>query len=74
MKQEGSSGRKHVMNTAKAEVESLLKNLPENCSMEDIEYHLYVLKKIKRGLEVADQQGTLSQEEAERRLHKWITK
>lgn len=62
------------MNTAKAEVESLLKTLPENCSLEDIEYHLYVLKKVKRGLEIAEQEGTLSQEEAERRLNKWITK
>jgi len=62
------------MNTAKAEVESLLKTLPDNCTLEDIEYHLYVMKKVKRGLEAADTKGTLSQEEAEERLNKWITK
>ena len=62
------------MNTAKTEVESLLKTLPDDCTLEDIEYHLYVMKKVKRGLEVADTQGTLSQEEAEEGLNKWITK
>ena len=31
------------MNTAKAEVESLLQRLPDDCTMEDIQYHLYVI-------------------------------
>ena len=47
--------------------------LPENCSLEDIQYHLYVLDKVKRGLEDARQQGTLSQEDVEKRLGKWLS-
>lgn len=62
------------MNTAKSEVESLLQRLPDDCTLEDIQYHLYVVEKVRRGLEVADSQGTLSQEEVERRLSKWTTK
>jgi len=62
------------MNTAKAEVESLLNKLPDDCSLEDIQYHLYVLEKIRRGLEAADTQGALSQEDAERHLDKWLIK
>lgn len=42
------------MNTAKMEVEQLLKKLPDNCSIEDIQYHLYVLEKIRKGLASAD--------------------
>lgn len=61
------------MSTAKAEVEALLKKLPDDCTLEDIQYHLYVLGKIQRGLEVADAQGTLTQEEVEQRLSKWTT-
>ena len=61
------------MNTAKAEVESLLHKLPDDCSLEDIQYHLYVIEKVRRGLERADREGTLSQEEAEGRLRKWTT-
>lgn len=60
------------MSDAKQQVESLLRKLPENCSLEDIQYHLYVLDKVRRGLDDAHQQGALSQEEAEKRLGKWL--
>ena len=61
------------MSTAKQQVESLLSKLPENCSFEDIQYHLYVLEKVRHGLEDARKQGILSQEDVERRLSKWLT-
>lgn len=61
------------MNTAKDELRDLLNKLPEDCSFEDIQYHLYVIEKIRHGLKVAEDQGTLSQEEAEARLKKWLT-
>jgi hypothetical protein len=61
------------MSRAKQQVESLLQKLPENCSLEDIQYHLYVLDKVRRGLDDAHQQGTLSQEDAEKRLSQWLT-
>lgn len=61
------------MGTAKAEVESLLKKLPDDCSIEDIQYHLYVLEKVQKGLNRADVEGTLDQLEAEAKLKKWIT-
>jgi hypothetical protein len=56
------------MTTAKEEVETLLKKLPDDCSLEDIQYHIYVIGKIRRGLEVAASQGVLGQDEVERRL------
>jgi hypothetical protein len=63
-----------TMSTAKDEVESLLRKLPDDCSLEDIQYHLYVIEKIHRGIERAEKEGTISQEEAEKRLSKWIIK
>ncbi|HVG33498.1 MAG TPA: hypothetical protein VM911_10470 [Pyrinomonadaceae bacterium] len=62
------------MSTAKEEVEALLDKLPDDCSLEDIQYHLYVLEKVRHGLEAADNQGTLTQEEVEGQLSKWLTK
>ena len=62
------------MGTAKEEVESLLNKLPDNCSIEDVQYHLYVLEKVRHGLEVAEREGTITQEEAEERLGKWLIK
>ena len=61
------------MSTAKEEVHALLNRLPDDCSLEDIQYHLYVIEKVRNGLDVAETQGTVSQEEVERRLGKWLT-
>jgi hypothetical protein len=60
------------MSTAKQDVERLLEKLPDDCSLEDVQYHLYVLEKVRRGLEDARVNGTLSQEELEARLSKWF--
>ena len=61
------------MSTAKQDVELLLNKLPDDCSLEDIQYHLYVLEKVRNGLEAADTQSTVSQKEVEERLSRWIT-
>jgi len=65
--------RLQTMSTAKEEVHALLSKLPDDCSLEDIQYHLYVIEKVRNGLEVADSQGVISQEEVEQRFGKWLT-
>ena len=60
------------MSTAREEVQALLNKLPDDCSLEDIQYHLYVIEKVYNGLDTADSQGTISQEEVEQRLGKWL--
>jgi len=62
------------MSAAKQEVQKLLNRLPDSCSIEDIQYHLYVLEKVRRGMERIDTEGGISQTEAEAQLSKWITK
>lgn len=62
------------MSTTKDKVQSLLQQLPDDCSIEDIQYHLYVIEKVIRGLEVAKTEGTITQVEAEERLSKWLIK
>ncbi len=61
------------MSTVKDEVRSLLKRLPDDCTLEDVQYHLYVIEKIRRGIHRADKEGVISQEEVERRLNKWTS-
>jgi hypothetical protein len=46
-----------MMSTDKEDVEALLTKLPDYCSLEDIQYHLYVIDKVRHGLEVADLKG-----------------
>ena len=61
------------MSSAKEDVASLLSRLPDNVSVEDIQYHLYVLDKVRHGLEDARVNGPLSQEEVESHFSKWLT-
>ena len=61
------------MNAAKQDVEKLLRKLPDDGTVQDPHYHLHVLDKVRRGLEDARVNGTLSQDEVESRLSKWLT-
>ncbi len=58
----------------KKEAIELIKQLPENCSFEDIQYHLYVREKVERGLRDLKSGRILSQREVERRMNKWLGK
>lgn len=60
------------MITAKAEVEDLLRALPDDATLEDIQYHLYVFEKVKRGKHRAGTEGTLSQEDVTERMRQWL--
>lgn len=62
------------MKTAKDEVRALLENLPDDASLEDIQYHLYVRQKVLKGLEASEQGRTLTHQEAVRRMSRWLDK
>jgi predicted transcriptional regulator len=62
------------MQTAKQEVRKLLESLPDDCALEDIQYHLYVLQKIESGLKDTDEGRVYTQEEVERIMAKWLEK
>ena len=60
------------MSAAKQEVMNLLQTLPDDCSLEDIQYHLYIIAKLKKSEARIKAEGTLSHQEVERRLSKWL--
>jgi predicted transcriptional regulator len=60
------------MQTAKQEVMELLKELPDDTTLEEIQYCLYVRQKVKRGLRDVEEGKTYSQEEIEKRMDKWL--
>ncbi len=62
------------MQTAKEEVIDLLNQLPDDSTLEEIQYHLYVLQKIQRGLQDVDQGKVQTQERVEKRMEKWLVK
>jgi len=61
------------MNKAKEEVKAILEKLPDDCSLEDVQYHIYVIEKINKGIERADDEGTTAQDEVERKFSKWTS-
>ena len=60
------------MNTAKEEVRRMLDQIPDDASLEDIQYHIYVREKIEHGLKDIEEGRVLSQEEVEPRMSKWL--
>ncbi len=58
--------------TSKQEVLELVQGLPEEASLEDIQYHLYVLQKVRKGLEDVEEGRVVSQAEMKKRFEKWI--
>lgn len=58
--------------SAKQEVADLLTQLPDDATLEDIQYHVYVLEKIKRGRADVAAGNSYTTEEARARLSQWL--
>jgi len=59
------------MGSAKEEVRRILDKIPDDASLEDIQYHIYVREKIERALKDVEHGRVLTQEEVERRMRIW---
>jgi predicted transcriptional regulator len=60
--------------TAKAKVRALLDRLPDDCEMDDVLYHLYVMDAIERGRADVEAGRTLSHEQVAAELRqRWQT-
>ncbi len=62
------------MNQAKKTVMRLLDNLPDDCTLEDIQYYIHAIQKIQKGLQDIKDGNTYTQQQVEARLAKFIIK
>jgi predicted transcriptional regulator len=60
------------MATPKEVARDLLDRLPDDCSLQDIQYHLYVRQMIEEGRRDVREGRVFSQEEIERDLAQWL--
>jgi hypothetical protein len=60
------------MATGKEEVQRLLETLPDDASLEDVQYSIYVRQRIERGRREADANSVLEQDQAEARMQRWL--
>jgi predicted transcriptional regulator len=50
----------------------LIKTLPGDATLEDIQYHLYVREKVQRGIQAADNGQIVTQQTAEKKVRQWL--
>jgi len=62
------------METAKEEVRRILESLPDDATLEDIQYRINVRQAIAAGVSDIDEGRVVSQEEVERRMSRWTEK
>ncbi len=60
------------MSPIKQQVIDLLKALPDDCTLEDIQYHLYVREKVAKGMQAIHRGRVVPQEQAEKRVKAWF--
>jgi predicted transcriptional regulator len=54
----------------KETVRELLDRLPDDCSLDDVLYHLYVIQSVERGLDEVEAGATIPHEEVARELRR----
>jgi len=57
-----------IMSKVREEAISVIESLPDVCTLEDNQYHLYVRAKLERGIKAADEGRCVSPDEAENRV------
>ena len=58
--------------SAKQEVGQLLDQLPDDATLEDIQYHVYVLEKVRRGRMDVDAGRYSTIDQAREQLARWL--
>lgn len=62
------------MSSAKTTIRRIVKDLPENCTLEDVQYQLYLAQKVQRGLQSIREGRGIPHTQAKQRLSKWLSK
>ena len=58
--------------SVKDEVIRLIQRLPDDCSVEDIQYHLYVREMVEQGMKDIELGKVVPEREAKRRMKEWL--
>jgi predicted transcriptional regulator len=57
--------------TVKQQVQRIIDELPDECTVEDLQYQLYVIEKIRKGLKSVDEGRGIPHEQVKERLASW---
>ena len=62
------------MSRVKQAVVDLVKALPDSCTLEDVQYQLYVRQKVERSMRAAAAGRVQSHGQVKKRLAKWLAR
>ena len=62
------------MSSVKRAVLDLVRTLPDDCTLEDVQYQLYVRQKVERSMEAAAAGRVHSHGQVKKRLSKWLAR
>jgi predicted transcriptional regulator len=65
--------KENDMQSVKEEAIQLIRRLPDDTTLEDIQYHLYVQQKVRRGMQDVEEGRVYTQEEVEKRMKRWVS-
>jgi predicted transcriptional regulator len=60
--------------TVKEQIRKMVDQLPDECTVEDVQYQLYVIEKVRRGLKSIDEGKGIPHEQAKKQIASWFTK
>lgn len=61
-----------LMSSVMHDVKELVNHLPDDTSIEDVQYHLYVLEKIRKGRDDISNGRHYTTDEAKEHLSRWL--
>jgi hypothetical protein len=67
-------GRGEPVASAKQLVIDVLNTLPDDCTLEDVQYELYVRQQVAHGARAADARETVPHEDVVREAREWLRK
>ncbi len=62
------------MSSVKRAVLDLVKKLPDDCTLEDVQYQLYVRQKVDRSMKAVAEGRVHSHAQVKKRLAKWLAR
>jgi len=62
------------MSSVKRAVLDLVKKLPDDCTLEDVQYQLYVRQKVDRSMKAVAAGRVQGHEQVKKRLAKWLAR
>ena len=60
------------MASAKQTVMDVLQGMPDDCTLEDVQYQLYLRQRLDKSRQAADEGRLIPHEEVRGRLSKWL--